>query len=247
LRAPSQPLARDSEAIHSAAGNARAAARSSLRRPSCPALPANTSPAGEGRNFDEQLRPAPGPPSRRRRSVSVARLSAAKSHQRDVRSRGRPPRSASDHALGGGGGHDLLVERHKVLQRTAAARDDSSTSGRGILPRPGQAALKPRNRGRDICSDASLRPAPAPAIQARGAVKAVFQSDAGCRNSPHRRRGVTTPITSGNQGKSCLRASSNSPLGGELDACALPSAPQRARCRRASIASITIWYFDEPG
>ena len=57
---------------------------------------------------------------------------------------------------------------------------------------------------------------------------------------------VTTPITSGSHGNSCLRASSNSPSAPSLrlrSSISAISAPTPA----GSIASMTIWYFDEPG
>ena len=57
---------------------------------------------------------------------------------------------------------------------------------------------------------------------------------------------VTTPITSGSNGSSCLRASSNRPSAASLrlrSSSSAISAPTPA----GSSASITIWYFDEPG
>ena len=57
---------------------------------------------------------------------------------------------------------------------------------------------------------------------------------------------VTTPITSGSQGSNCLRASSNRPSAPSFclrSSISAISAPMPA----GSSASMTIWYFDEPG
>jgi hypothetical protein len=57
---------------------------------------------------------------------------------------------------------------------------------------------------------------------------------------------VTTPITSGSHGNSCLRASSNRPSAASFflrSSISAISAPMPA----GSSASITIWYFEEPG
>ena len=57
---------------------------------------------------------------------------------------------------------------------------------------------------------------------------------------------VTTPITSGSHGSNCLRASSNRPSAASFflrSSISAISAPTPA----GSSASMTIWYFDEPG
>ena len=57
---------------------------------------------------------------------------------------------------------------------------------------------------------------------------------------------VTTPITSGRNGTSCLRASSNRPSAASFflrSSSSFISAPTPAGSR----LSMTIWYFDEPG
>ena len=57
---------------------------------------------------------------------------------------------------------------------------------------------------------------------------------------------VTTPITSGSHGNSCLRAASNRPSAASFflrSSISAISAPMPA----GSSDSITIWYFDEPG
>ena len=57
---------------------------------------------------------------------------------------------------------------------------------------------------------------------------------------------VTTPITSGRNGNSCLRASSNRPSAASFflrSSRSFISAPMPAGSR----LSMTIWYLDEPG
>ena len=57
---------------------------------------------------------------------------------------------------------------------------------------------------------------------------------------------VTMPITSGSHGNNCLRASSNRPSAASFflrSSTSAISAPMPA----GSMASMTIWYFDEPG
>ena len=57
---------------------------------------------------------------------------------------------------------------------------------------------------------------------------------------------VTTPITSGRNGRSCLRAASNSPSAASFflrSSTSAMSAPMPA----GSSVSTTIWYFDWPG
>ena len=57
---------------------------------------------------------------------------------------------------------------------------------------------------------------------------------------------VTTPMTSGRNGSSCLRAASNRPSAASFflrSSNSAISAPMPAGSR----LSITIWYFDEPG
>ena len=57
---------------------------------------------------------------------------------------------------------------------------------------------------------------------------------------------VTTPITAGRNGSSCLRAASNRPSAASFflrSSTSAISAPSPA----GSSVSITIWYFDWPG
>ncbi len=57
---------------------------------------------------------------------------------------------------------------------------------------------------------------------------------------------VTTPITSGSQGRGFLRSVSNSPSAVSLRLRSSISAI-RAPMPAGSRASITIWYLDDPG
>jgi hypothetical protein len=57
---------------------------------------------------------------------------------------------------------------------------------------------------------------------------------------------VTTPITSGSQGSKLLARRVEQAFGGELALALLQQRHQRADAGRLQ-ASMTIWYFDEPG
>ena len=111
-----------------AAGSARAAARNSLRRPSCAALPAEHPAPRQAADFDEQLAAHRhrhfGSRRRRRRALVGGEID-----QRDV-GLVADRRDQRDHAFGGGANHDLLVERPEVLQRAAAARHDQHVGPR---------------------------------------------------------------------------------------------------------------------
>ena len=115
-------------------------------------------------------------------------------------------------------------------------------SGRGILPVSGS-ALKPRIAAA-ICS---AEPSPC-TLTGHTNTRRGKRSCKRCRMSRITAPvgEVTTPITSGSQGNSCLRPSANRPSAASFflrSSISAISAPMPA----GSSASITIWYFDEPG
>ena len=114
-------------------------------------------------------------------------------------------------------------------------------SGRGSGPRSGS-ALKPRMAFATSAAEASPCTRTGHTNTRRGK-----RSARRCRMSRITAPvgDVTTPITSGKNGSSCLRASSNRPSAASFflrSSRSFISAPTPA----GSSVSMTIWYFDEP-